>query len=258
MPSQSRPSYYTLSTTDGRQVTIYVAPDDDPWQAATQYARASFASDSQLAALRIASQAEIAALTAQLEVAPEPGSGANPTSTPPAAAAPPAPPAQPPRGAKVNAGRLGRGPKDHPTWATGPQRETWRSRVLLVWDHDLQRIVGLSAKQALDLIAHLQSCDQWPQEGIVVGTPMTRLALNQPDRPPQAVLVDQIELAPAETAALLDLLRSHEDALHAQAEAEEADSRRRLGQVYTLLLNAAARRRAKLAGDATEAEQPSG
>jgi hypothetical protein len=76
---------------------------------------------------------------------------------------------------------------------------------------------------------------------------MTRLVLDQPDCPPEAVLVDQIELSPAETAALLDLLRSHKDALHVQAEAEEADIRRRLGHIYTLLLDAAARRRARLA-----------
>ncbi len=198
MPSEPRPSFYTLRTTDGHQATIYVAPDGDPWQAATQYARTSFAGDSQLAALRIASEAEIAAHTAQLKGVPpsEPGSGVSPTTTPPAAAAPPAPPVQPPRGAKVNVGWFGRGPNDHPAWATRPQQETWRSRVLLVWDHDLQRIVGLSAEQALDLLAHLQSSEGWRQEGVVLGTPMTRLVLKQPDRSPEAVLVDHTRLSP--------------------------------------------------------------
>jgi hypothetical protein len=159
MPPVPRPSFYTLRTTHGYQATIYVAPHDDPWQTATQHARASFASDSQLAELRIASQAEIAAFTAQLPNAPlepvlppEPGSDA-------------VPPAllgvdQPPRGAKINVGWLGRRPHDHPAWASRPQQETWRSGVLGVWDQDLRRIVGLSAEQALDLLAHLQSCAQ--------------------------------------------------------------------------------------------------
>ena len=60
----------------------------------------------------------------------------------------------------------------------------------------MQRIIGLSAKQAPDLLARPQSSDLWPQEGIVVGTPMTRFVLNQPDRPPEAVLVDQTRLSP--------------------------------------------------------------
>jgi hypothetical protein len=33
MPSVPRPSFYTLRTTHGRQATIYVPRDDDPWQA---------------------------------------------------------------------------------------------------------------------------------------------------------------------------------------------------------------------------------
>jgi len=77
MPPQRRPSCYTLSTNDGNQATLHVAPDDDPWQAATHYARASVASDSHLAELRIASETEIAGFTAHLVDAPppEPGSG---------------------------------------------------------------------------------------------------------------------------------------------------------------------------------------
>jgi hypothetical protein len=70
------------------------------------------------------------------------------------------------------------------------------------------------------------------------------------------MLVDQIELSPAETAALLELLRSHEEALQAQAKAEEVDKRRRLGQVYTLLLNAAAKRRAQQAPGDTNPDLP--
>ena len=53
MMPPSRPFFYTLRTTDGRQATIYVPPDDNPWQAEPQYARASFENDSHLAELRI-------------------------------------------------------------------------------------------------------------------------------------------------------------------------------------------------------------
>ena len=261
MPSQAPPSFYTLTTTDGHQATLYVAPDDDPWQVATQYARSRIASDNYLAELRIATQAEIAAFTAQLQGAPPaPSTAGGTTPEPGSDAAPPgkALPTvdQPPRGAKVNIGWLRRGPSDHPAWASRWQQETWRSGVLVLWDHNLQRLIGLSAKQALDLLAHLQSCDQSPQESIIVGVLMTRLVLNQPDRPPEAVLVDQIELSPAETAELLDMLRSHEEALHAQAEAEKVDRRRRLGQVYTLLLDLAAERQARLAQGETNPELP--
>jgi hypothetical protein len=70
MPSETRPTFFTLRTTSGQPATRFVPPDDDPWQAATQHARASFAADSQLAELRIASEAKIAALNARLEDAP--------------------------------------------------------------------------------------------------------------------------------------------------------------------------------------------
>jgi hypothetical protein len=197
MSSQPRLAYYAFTTTDGHQATIYVAPDDDPWQVATQYVRAHIASDSHLAALRIASQAESAALTAQLEGAqleaalpPEPGSGA----TPPRRDAPTAD--QPPRGAKVNTSGYGRMPSDHPAWAGRAQQETWRSGVLVIWDHELRRIIGLSAQQALKLLAHLQASEDWRQEGVVLGAPMTRFVLGQPDRPPEPVLSDPIRLSP--------------------------------------------------------------
>jgi hypothetical protein len=45
---------------------------------------------------------------------------------------------------------------------------------------------------------------------------------------------------------LLDLLRSHQEAPQAYDEAEEVGIRRRLARVYTLLRNAAAKRRAQL------------
>ncbi len=183
-----RPSW-TRSKADWRRPlslsdqATYVPPNDDPWQAATQHVRASFAS-----------KAATAALTAQLEAAPlkpitalDPGSEAAPPASPPAD--------QHSRSTKVNVGRLGRRSNDQPAWASCPQRETWRSLVLLAWDHERQRIVRLSAQQVLDLLAHFQSCDQWPEEGIVVGIPVTSFVLNQPDHVSEDVLVDQIELS---------------------------------------------------------------
>jgi len=67
MSSQPRPAYYTFTTTHGHQASVYVPPDDDPWQAATHYARASVESDSHLAELRIASEVEIAGYSVQLK-----------------------------------------------------------------------------------------------------------------------------------------------------------------------------------------------
>lgn len=161
--------------------------------------------------------------------------------------------ALPPRGAKVN---VGHGTSDHPAWASRWQQQTWRSGVLVLWDHDLQCIIGLSAGQALGLLSHFQSSEDWRQDGVVLGRPMTRLVLGQPDRPPEPVLADQIPFSPAETATLLDLLRSREAVLQEMAEAEEVDKRRRLGQVYTLLLDATAERRVQLAQGETNLDLP--
>jgi len=205
--------------------------------------------------LRIASAAEIAALTAhQPDPAavqpPEPGSEAALTQPLPL------PDAPAPRGFKLNLHPDWRKPHEHPAWASRPQQETWRTGVLLVWDQDLKRIIGLSASQALHLLADIHSCDQWPQEGIILGVPMTRIVLSQPDRPPEAILVDQIVLSPAETAALLNLLHDNEPALRKRAEAEEVDKRRCLGRVCAILLNAAAKQRAQLARGETNPDLP--
>jgi hypothetical protein len=181
MPPEPRPAFYTLRTTRGHQATIYVTPDDDPWQAATQYARASIASDSQLAELRIASEAEIAALTAAFEKALFPGQAPSVPGSDTASPPPASPPAdQPPRGAKVNVGRPGRKSTDHPVWATGLQQETWRINILVVWDSDLRRIVGLPANRAMGLLNYMRSTTAWKTDGIPVGAPDSYSLLDDP------------------------------------------------------------------------------
>jgi hypothetical protein len=69
LPSETRPTFYTLRTTCDREATIHIPPGGDPWQAATLHARAAFASDSELAELRIASDAETTTMQPQLEAA---------------------------------------------------------------------------------------------------------------------------------------------------------------------------------------------
>jgi len=143
-------------------------------------------------------------------------------------------------GMRINRGRL-HATRGCPDWANQLQREKWEERTLVLWDHESHQITGLSATQALHVLNHLRTNDDWKQQGVVIGEPVTRLSIDDPTREPEEVLINQIDLSPAQVQELFNLLRENETMLKEQSEQEEREQKRALFQAYDFLLGCAAR-----------------
>jgi hypothetical protein len=126
---------------------------------------------------------------------------------------------------------------DYPDWTSPRQRDKWVKRGLIVWENEAQRVVRLTATQALHVLDQLRSDDTLKEQVIVVGEPMTRLAIGEPEREPEEILSDPIQLSPRQTKALLKLLERNEAKLQAMSEEEENTGSRALAKAYRLILN---------------------
>ena len=148
--------------------------------------------------------------------------------------------AAPSWGARVNT-RWRRGAKDWPAWANRAQRERWPEQGLLLWDDHTEQITRLTAIQALGLLAHLRTTDDWEQHGLEVGEPATTLFLDDPEREPEPSLINAMMLSPGQLQEVRELLERHESELQQLSEEEEKERRRRLGKVYRYILSLAPR-----------------
>jgi hypothetical protein len=61
----AQPTYFTVTTTDGRHAVVPVPPGKDRWLIAVRYVRAYFLGEVYLADLRLATPQEIAAFQAE-------------------------------------------------------------------------------------------------------------------------------------------------------------------------------------------------
>jgi len=61
----AQPTYFTLTTTDGRAAVVPVPPGQDRWLIAVRYVRAYFLGEVYLADLRPATSQEVAAFQAE-------------------------------------------------------------------------------------------------------------------------------------------------------------------------------------------------
>lgn len=142
-------------------------------------------------------------------------------------------------GVRINTGWWGSA-EGWPAWANPLQREKWREHGLVLWDHQEQQIVRLSADLALQLLDHLRTTDDWREHGFTVGEPATKLVLREPDRKPKPVLLYGMTLSPDQVQRVFDLLVRKEPDLESLREAGAEDRKRRLSRVYTILLDLAA------------------
>lgn len=139
-------------------------------------------------------------------------------------------------GARINAGWPPL-TADCPSWARPGQRKDWEEGGLLLWDHETRTITRISATHAIGLLNQLRTTSEWREHGLVVGQPAVRLWLNDPERKPEQVLANEMELGPARLQAVLELLKTHEGELQRQRESEREDRRHRIALVYDLILN---------------------
>jgi hypothetical protein len=145
-------------------------------------------------------------------------------------------------------------PPSCPAWAKPMQREDWKSRGLIVWKDETHTITRLSAQDALQVLASLQANDAWKQDGLVVGRPMTRFSLSQPDAKPEEILVDTIALNADEVMQLFGFLQLKRGVLQTMAEADEEERKRRLAAAFRILLNAIVTK--QMAEERDEASRP--
>jgi hypothetical protein len=159
-------------------------------------------------------------------------------------------------GARINTDRFGN-QGGYPSWANQAQCEKWGEQGLILWDHRVQQITKLSATQSLQILEYLRADDGWKQQGIIVGEPATRLVLDDPEREPEDVLIDQIGLRVSRVQELLELLEANEADLREIAEAEENERGRLLGKVYAHIIEIGRRNKEKVrdSGDENPDEQ---
>jgi hypothetical protein len=110
-------------------------------------------------------------------------------------------------GAKLN--RYGRyKTRDHPDWASPAQKETWNKKGLILWDREAQQITRLWAGIALQVLDYLRTDQEWEQRCIDVGEPATQIFLDEPEKEPTQVLMDEMTLTPARLRELYPLLEA--------------------------------------------------
>lgn len=138
-------------------------------------------------------------------------------------------------GARINTS-VWRRTHDCPDWANRRQREKWEERGLILWDHESKLVTGLWAGQALQLLEHFRTTDEWKQNSVIVGEPATILYIDDPKREPEDVLDCQFELNPARAQELFDLLQRNESTLKDISEKEDDERSRALSNCYKIIL----------------------
>ena len=126
--------------------------------------------------------------------------------------------------------------KDCPGWANPLQREKWGKQGLVLWDHESHQVTRLKATQALWVLNHLRTNDDWKQCGITVGEPVMQIWLDDPERKAERVLGSQMDLDPIQVQELFDLLEGSEALLKEISEQEEKERRQALHRAYSILL----------------------
>ena len=110
-------------------------------------------------------------------------------------------------------------------------------------------MIRLSAMHALRVLDDLRSDDAWTEQGIVIGEPVTRLALDEPERKPEPALWNPICLSPSQTKAVLRLLERNKAKLNGMSEEEEKEVSEALSRVYSRLFRLADREERSKAGN---------
>ena len=126
--------------------------------------------------------------------------------------------------------------RDCPDWFNRTHRERWVQKGLIVWQVESQHMIRLSATHALRLLEDLRNDDAWTEQGVVIGEPVTRLALDEPEQKGEPALWNPIRLSPSQTNAVLRLLERNQARLRKISEEEDKGAARALGRAFRLIL----------------------
>ena len=139
-----------------------------------------------------------------------------------------------------------------PKWASFREQQKWSEIGVVVWDALICRVNHLHGSQAVHiLLDHVQQSDTWEKEGLLVGEvaycvtiPSNKKSKKrseyQPEMKPSQedgwCLTNTIPLLPDQTQQFLSFLEQQKTRLEKVIKTEEAERKRVLGQVYSLIL----------------------
>ena len=123
---------------------------------------------------------------------------------------------------------------------------------VVVWDAQISRVTLLHGSQAVHILEHSRQSDTWKKDGLLVGEVAYRMTIpsnknskkkseDQTEIKPLQengwCLNNTIQLSPDQAKQFLSFLEKQETSLERVVKAEEAERRKILRQVYSLILS---------------------
>ena len=138
-----------------------------------------------------------------------------------------------------------------PQWANSWKARNWRKLGVVLWDSQINRVTHLGGSQALRILDNLRKSDPWKKDGLLVGEVAYQLTIPsdkktkkkcedqseiEPLQEDGWCLTNTIQLSPDQTHQFLSFLLQRETILRKVAEEEEAERKRILARVYSMIL----------------------
>jgi hypothetical protein len=139
-----------------------------------------------------------------------------------------------------------------PKWANSREQQSWRQIGVVVWDAQVNRVTHLRGSQAVSILDNLRKSDTWKKDGLLVGEVAYQLTIpsdkktkkksedqyeTKPLQENGWCLTNTIQLSPDQTHQFLSFLLQRETILRKVAEEEEAERKRILARVYSMILS---------------------
>ncbi len=139
-----------------------------------------------------------------------------------------------------------------PKWANSWEQQNWHKLGIVVWDARVHRVTHLHGSQVVHILEQSQQSEDWKKEGLLVGEVAYHITIpshkkskyqiaDQPEPKTSQedgwCLTHSIQLAPNQAQQFISFLEQHETNLEKIVQAEAAERRRILGQVYALILS---------------------
>jgi hypothetical protein len=138
-----------------------------------------------------------------------------------------------------------------PKWAKSWEQQNWHKLGVIVWDARINRVTHLYGSQAAQILEISRKSKSWKKEGLLVGEIAYQITIpsnkkskekikdqseTKPSEKDGWCLTHIIQLTPGQAKEFVSFLEHQKAVLEKVVEAETAERRRILGQVYSLIL----------------------